>query len=105
MPRRINVHRPNKVQTASLKHHNAENRPGPRQRGYDSTWEKVRAMKLAQDPYCNRCGKPGEDVHHIKTIATHPDLRLDLTNLETLCHSCHSKHTASALKEHQQWNA
>jgi len=96
MPKRITVHRNNKpATTGAVKHHNTENRPGPRQRGYDTAWEKVRAMKLAQDPYCNRCGQPGVDVHHTKEIATHPHLRLVLDNLETLCHRCHSKHTGA----------
>jgi 5-methylcytosine-specific restriction endonuclease McrA len=30
-----------------------------------------------------------EDVHHIKSIATHPELRLDWDNLMSVCRECH----------------
>ncbi len=42
----------------------------------------------------NKCGKcPSTvnlDAHHIKSILTHPKLRLVVSNGITLCHRCHS---------------
>lgn len=40
---------------------------------------------------CQRCGNRCEsgEVHHIRTWATHPDIRLDSSNLALLCVGCH----------------
>jgi len=81
-----------------------DNRPNSSSRGYDHHWQKVRAIKVAKDPFCERClkkkpklyvpikvktsGRYGV-VHHIKPISTHPELRLVLDNLESLCFICH----------------
>jgi len=43
-------------------------------------------------PSCNRCGRPGEEVHHIIPRCVRPDLMYDLDNLETLCRACHEEH-------------
>jgi 5-methylcytosine-specific restriction protein A len=50
-------------------------------------------------PLCSDCLKvkrvvPATDVHHIAKVADAPDKRLDLDNLMSLCHSCHSVRTA-----------
>ena len=60
-------------------------------------------MALRRDRYiCQLCGakclgkakgKPSPEVDHIKPVKTHPDLKLSLTNLRTLCKPCHSRHT------------
>lgn len=65
---------------------------------YGRDWRKVRAVFVAANPLCARCAARGivaatEDVHHLKPIATHPDLRLDMTNLEPLCGLCHKAET------------
>lgn len=81
-----------------------DNRPSSKERGYDSQWRKVRALKVEKDPFCERClrkkpklyvpikvkinGNYGV-VHHIKPISTHPHLRLVMDNLESLCFVCH----------------
>ncbi len=78
-------------------------RPTVRAR-YDATWEKLRSMKLARNPMCGQAGcvtpfgggRPLH-VHHIIDVAERPELRLDLDNLMTLCHSCHSRIT---MKDH-----
>ena len=65
---------------------------------YGRDWRKVRAMFIAANPLCARCAARGvvvavEEVHHIKPVVTHPDLRLDMTNLEPLCGRCHKGET------------
>lgn len=66
-------------------------RPGPRQRGYDTTWEKIRRMYLRRHPLCERCVglTPATMVHHIKPVAKYPELRLDPDNFMALCRDCH----------------
>jgi 5-methylcytosine-specific restriction endonuclease McrA len=51
-----------------------------------------RTQVFARDHFtCVRCGAAGVtlEANHIKAFATHPDLRLVLTNGETLCAPCH----------------
>ncbi len=38
-------------------------------------------------------------VHHIKPMSEYPDLVLDQSNLESLCHSCHSRESMHALHD------
>lgn len=66
------------------------------ERGYDATWQKVREMKVSQDPLCEECLKTGQTipldkVHHIKSIETHPELRLVMENLRSLCTTHHEE--------------
>lgn len=60
-------------------------------------WRRLRVCKLEQTPFCERCPPElltiANEVHHIKEVKTNPELRLDFENLESLCRSCHSKHT------------
>ena len=86
------------------------NRCGPRRyrderasaaaRGYDWQWRNFRLwyLSLPGNETCRRCAERGIDtpsrqVHHIKDLATHPELKYELSNLEPLCDSCHSKET------------
>ena len=75
---------------------------GTRQeRGYDSTWLKLRKQKLAANPFCEiktHCKGMMPDniaveVDHIITIRERPDLRLTWSNLQSACHACHSAKT------------
>ena len=66
------------------------------ERGYDATEQKVREIKANQDPLCEDCLKSGivkplKIVHHIKPIETHPELRLVMENLMSLCNECHEQ--------------
>jgi 5-methylcytosine-specific restriction protein A len=75
-----------------------EHRGTAAQRGYDSTWRKVRRMQLAQSPLCFDCGKDGgvvlaTEVHHIKARRLGGENTED--NLMSLCKTHHSKRTAA----------
>lgn len=49
-------------------------------------------MVKERDGKCVRCGRTDDlHAHHIQPKATHPELRLDLENGETLCYRCHKK--------------
>ncbi|WP_354139730.1 HNH endonuclease signature motif containing protein [Bradyrhizobium sp. LB11.1] len=69
-------------------------RPTAPQRGYDSDWKSLRAKHLAAHPYCVDCGDAATDVDHVVSIRRAPHRRLDVTNLASRCHSCHSRKTA-----------
>lgn len=65
---------------------------------YNAEWRKLRKVQLATFPLCMTCiGDErlvaATDVHHKVDVADDPALRLDMTNLVSLCHSCHSKIT------------
>ena len=74
-----------------------QQRGSSRQRGYDTQWEKVRDFKASHDPLCEECLKQGypdralDVVHHIKPIETHPELRLVMDNLMSLCTAHHEE--------------
>ncbi len=67
-------------------------RPSARRRGYDRDWEKLRATFLAAHPRCERCGAPATDVDHMTAISA-GGARLEVANLRSFCHSCHSSRT------------
>lgn len=56
-----------------------------------ATWKRKRAEILKRDhKRCLICGnKEGLQVHHIYSLDTHWQLRLDNANLITLCEKCH----------------
>ena len=62
-------------------------------------WQILRKNVLAEEPFCRECMKQGfavqaTDVDHIISHKGNPELFWDRTNLQALCHSCHSKKTA-----------
>lgn len=68
-------------------------RPSAAQRGYDAGWQKIRDAYLRDHPFCVVCGHKATDVDHIKPRrAGGTD---DDDNLRSLCHSHHSRHTAT----------
>ncbi|HHW13486.1 MAG TPA: HNH endonuclease [Firmicutes bacterium] len=72
-----------------------ERRGSARERGYDRRWEKVRQMKLAHDPLCERClqaGRvtPATMVHHVRPIRQGGEV-LDMANLLSVCRRCHDE--------------
>ena len=73
-------------------------------RGYDRKWQRMRAWHLARNPLCDLCAEQGRttaatDVHHIVPISQNGE-RLNQTNLQSLCHACHSKLTAKRDEKH-----
>ena len=70
-------------------------------------WKRARGRALERDRYscveCRKAGRritlenglrvpvPAEMVHHIQSIQERPDLRLTLSNLISLCNSCHAE--------------
>lgn len=64
-----------------------------------AAWRKVRMLALARDKGLCRaegCGQPvgtSGHVDHIIDRSERPDLALVLDNLQTMCHSCHSRKT------------
>lgn len=72
-------------------------RPGPRDRGYDTRWERTQAAYLAAHPYCEDeegCIEPATDVHHLDGLGPLGPRGHDWDNLQSLCHPHHSKRTA-----------
>lgn len=86
--------------------------PEQKRKFYDSKeWKQLREERKRLDNYecreCKRNGLVSIDtneysetakrkkiqlvVHHIRELENHPDLALDIDNLETLCVECHNK--------------
>ena len=58
-------------------------------------WKSVRFLAKRRDGFkCVQCGAVGRlEVDHILPLRTHPELAYDLTNLQSLCPSCHTRKT------------
>lgn len=60
-------------------------------------WKRAREQALMRDHgLCQHCLKEkritqADMVHHIKEVQTHWEMRLVLSNLLSLCNSCHNK--------------
>lgn len=57
-----------------------------------SAWKEVRTAAFKRDDWtCQDCLKRGGrlEANHIKPRSKFPDLKLELTNIETLCKKCH----------------
>lgn len=71
-----------------------------RRQYYRRTWEHTREAVIARDlGLCQAClnegiTKLGNDVDHIVKALDRPDLFHEMSNLQLLCHSCHSEKTA-----------
>lgn len=62
-------------------------------------WRELREYKFSLNPLCEKCLEKGlrvvaEEVDHIKPIYEDESLALEITNLQSLCKSCHSSKTA-----------
>lgn len=59
-------------------------------------WKMARIEALTRDNHlCQRCFEKqiltkADTVHHIHPIDTHPNLALELSNLQSLCAACHN---------------
>lgn len=77
-----------------------KNRGSSTERGYDYTWSKVRKLKLQINSLCEDCLSkqpqkltPAVEVHHIQKITDAPELRLEISNMMSLCKPCHTIRT------------
>src|ERR1041384_4611831 len=73
-------------------------RPHAAARGYDWQWQQFREQFLnePENALCWDCLKENRttattDVHHIKKLSEHPELKFDRANLMPLCSGCHDK--------------
>jgi len=86
-------------------------RGSPSERGYDRTWQQLRKLKLATDPWCEiktHCAnlslthQLATEVDHIQTVRDYPELRLVWSNLRSACKRCHSARTMRDLRDKQR---
>lgn len=67
-------------------------------------WKRVRAMAAKRDNYlCLHCLrqhrlKRYNVVDHIKPVKQFPELKLSLSNLQSLCHACHRVKTEADIR-------
>ena len=65
---------------------------------HSGAWKAVRRRALIRDGCtCRFCGARAEEVDHIKELTpdniTDRSVSLNLDNLQSLCHECHTKKT------------
>lgn len=72
-------------------------RPSAAERGYDKAWFQFRARYLRANPQCQHpgCTERATEVHHLKRVKTHPQLKLDIRNVMGFCKPHHSQRTAT----------
>ena len=61
-------------------------------------WGDARRAALIRDRFtCQRCGARAEEVHHLTELSptniNDVNITLNLDNLQSLCHECHSRIT------------
>lgn len=74
-------------------------------------WDALRLQAKRRDGFrCVECGAVGRlEIDHKIAVRKRPDLAFDLSNLQTLCASCHSRKTiaevgiAPLTPQRQQW--
>lgn len=70
-------------------------------------WERLRGDQLLAEPFCRECGRRGvrryaTDVDHVRDHKGDWTVFTDPGNLESLCHSCHSRKTARDLWQNRR---
>ena len=70
-------------------------------------WKRLREDQLLREPFCRECARRGvrryaTDVDHIRDHKGDWALFTDPGNLESLCHSCHSRKTARDLWQNRR---
>lgn len=68
------------------------------------TWRQLRAGQLLREPWCRECAARGirqraTDVDHIAAHRGDWAAFTDPTNLQSLCHSCHSRKTSEEMRQ------
>lgn len=72
-----------------------DTRPPAAHRGYNARWRRTRARHLRAHPDCEVCDQPATQVHHLDGAGPLAPAGHDPENLQALCHSCHSRITAT----------
>lgn len=72
-------------------------------------WAQLRGGQLLREPFCRECARRGlrvraTDVDHIRDHKGDWRIFTDPANLESLCHSCHSRKTAAELWQNRTGN-
>jgi 5-methylcytosine-specific restriction enzyme A len=72
-------------------------------------WKKLREYKRNINPLCEKCllsskATPMDVVDHIIEIKDDWSKRLDISNLQSLCHSCHNSKTSEEAKKRRNNN-
>ena len=73
------------------------------------TWDALRTAQLLKEPFCRACTARGlrvraTDVDHIRDHKGDWTVFTDEGNLQSLCHSCHSRKTAQELHKNRTEN-
>lgn len=76
---------------------------------YTNRWKKLRLTQMTKNPLCENClamgmTRPGAIADHIKEARDHPELFFSLSNLQTLCHGCHSHKTTKERRKRAKGN-
>jgi hypothetical protein len=71
-----------------------EKRDSPRLRGYDHRWDKLSDAYRRLHPFCEECDRRGghqvcDCVDHIIPVVDRPDLKFEISNLQSLCKAHH----------------
>lgn len=72
---------------------------------YTKLWrEDLRPNQLLEEPFCRECARSGKrvratDVDHIRDHKGNWGLFCDDRNLQSLCHSCHSRKTLAEMQQ------
>ena len=77
--------------------------------GTDIWRDDLRPMQLIREPFCRICAQHGHrvratDVDHIVDHRGDWALFIDRDNLQSLCHSCHSRKTAAEINRKRRGN-
>lgn len=76
-----------------------------------SIWtDQLRPAQLLREPFCRECAHQGwrvraTDVDHVQDHKGNWALFIDKSNLESLCHSCHSRKTMREQWQNRQKNS
>ena len=76
-----------------------------------SIWtDQLRPAQLLREPFCRECARQGwrvraTDVDHVQDHKGNWALFIDKSNLESLCHSCHSRKTMREQWQNRQKNS
>lgn len=97
-----------------------QHRPKQAARGESAAWhhwysldiwtKDLRPMQLLLEPFCRECARNGHrvratDVDHIVDHKGDWQRFVDRSNLESLCHGCHSRKTMRDLWQNRRKNA